>query len=204
MTKFEHQLAAKGREIRLELIGVLDEDCELLPLADDLEGETITIDLGAIERMNQAGAKLWHEFVDLLEASGFAVVLGRCSPAIVTHLNRSGVGNATVESFAMPYFCPECDEARTLWAKASDLSDGGDSIEPPVKRCPQCDLVMQFDDDAKSYFGFLSGESRPRRKAPSSQPQPNAEAAAGTPFLLMVLAVAIVIAGAALALFLAN
>jgi hypothetical protein len=59
-----------------------------------------------------------------------------------------------VKSFYIPYFCSECDQEKVMLTEASEL--GPPPHQPPVCRCDECDLVMEFDDMADSYFAFLA------------------------------------------------
>ncbi len=85
---------------------------------------------------------------------------GRSSPAIVAQINlvNNFTGNGAVKSFYVPYFCPECDEEKVLLVEATDM--GPPPHEPPVCRCDECDLVMDFDDMPDSYFAFLSNQRK--------------------------------------------
>ena len=66
--------------------------------------------------------------------------------------------SGVVKSFYVPYFCPDCDEEKVLLVDASDM--GPPPHEPPTCRCDECDLVMDFDDMADSYFAFLSNQKK--------------------------------------------
>ena len=88
------------------------------------------------------------------------IVLVSCSPAIVAQINlvHNFTGSGVVKSFYVPYFCPDCDEEKVLLVDASDM--GPPPHEPPTCRCDECDLVMDFDDMADSYFAFLSNQKK--------------------------------------------
>jgi len=87
-------------------------------------------------------------------------VLVECSPAIVAQINlvNNFTGNGVVQSFYVPYFCPECDEEKVLLCDTSDM--GPPPHEPPTCRCDECDLVMDFDDMPDSYFAFLANQKQ--------------------------------------------
>jgi hypothetical protein len=97
----------------------------------------------------------WVNWLGAVESRS-QVVLVRCSPAIVAQINlvNNFAGNGVVKSFYIPYFCSECDQEKVMLAEASDL--GPPPHQPPVCRCDECDLVMEFDDMADSYFAFLA------------------------------------------------
>jgi anti-anti-sigma regulatory factor len=144
----------------VKLAGVIDEDNELADLTGSIPGGTVVIDLGEVERINSCGVRDWVNWLNSLEAKGAEIVLVECSPAIVAQINlvNNFTGNGSVKSFYVPYFCPECDEEKVLLCEAADMGDP--PHEPPVCRCDECDLVMDFDDMPDSYFAFLSNQKK--------------------------------------------
>ena len=146
----------------IKLAGVIDEDNELTEVIDKLLAPTIAIDLAEVQRINSAGVRDWVNWLARLGERASGIVLIECSPAMVAQINlvHNFTGNAYVKSFYVPYFCPECDEEKSLLVEAADL--GPPPHEPPTCRCDECDLVMEFDDLADSYFAFLSTEKQLR------------------------------------------
>ena len=144
----------------VKLAGVIDEDNELTELTDKIHGGTVVIDLGEVERINSCGVRDWVNWLGKLETKGTDVVLVECSPAIVAQINlvNNFTGNGMVKSFYVPYFCPECDEEKVLLCETADM--GPPPHEPPICRCDECDLVMDFDDMPDSYFAFLANQKR--------------------------------------------
>ena len=206
MTKFRHTLETIDETDHLRLGGVLDEDCELERLANDLESNLVEVDLADVERINSGGAEAWWAFVASVAAKEAALVLARCSAAMVAQLNRAMTGDFEVRSFAMPYFCPECDEPRTLYVDATELR--GPPYEAPVRRCERCDLVMQFDDEP-AYFSFLTGTLTTRPVAEVDAAAPEAIAPANpersvTPLFVAVFAVVLLAVIATVALMAAG
>lgn len=162
--KFQAQVQHRGDVSYVKLAGVIDEDNELGELVDRIPSGTAVIDLGEIERINSCGVRDWVNWLSKLEYNGTRSVLVECSPAIVAQINlvNNFTGNGVVKSFYVPYFCPECDEEKVLLVEAADM--GPPPHEPPTCRCDECDLVMDFDDMADSYFAFLSNQ----RKVPEA------------------------------------
>jgi anti-anti-sigma regulatory factor len=150
----------------VKLAGVIDEDNELGELTDKIHGGTAVIDLGEVERINSCGVRDWVNWLGRVEAKNIEVVLVECSPAIVAQINlvNNFTGQGVVKSFYVPYFCPECDEEKVLLCETADM--GPPPHEPPICRCDECDLVMDFDDLPDSYFAFLTNQkkiARPER-----------------------------------------
>ncbi len=144
----------------VKLAGVIDEDNELTELTDKIHGRTVVIDLGEVDRINSCGVRDWVNWLGRVEARNVDVVLVECSPAIVAQINlvNNFTGSGVVKSFYVPYFCPECDEEKVLLCETADL--GPPPHEPPICRCDECDLVMDFDDMPDSYFAFLTNQRR--------------------------------------------
>lgn len=144
----------------VKLSGVIDEDNELADLTEKIPSGTVVIDLGEVERINSCGVRDWVNWLSSIEAKNAEVVLVECSPAIVAQINlvNNFTGSGTVKSFYVPYFCPECDEEKVLLCEAGDM--GPPPHEPPVCRCDECDLVMDFDDMPDSYFAFLANQKK--------------------------------------------
>ncbi|HLU66537.1 MAG TPA: STAS domain-containing protein [Kofleriaceae bacterium] len=144
----------------VKLAGVIDEDNELGELTDKIHGATVVIDLGEVERINSCGVRDWVNWLGRVEAKNIEVVLVECSPAIVAQINlvNNFTGNGVVKSFYVPYFCPECDEEKVLLCETADM--GPPPHEPPICRCDECDLVMDFDDMPDSYFAFLTNQKK--------------------------------------------
>lgn len=156
--KFKQRIRDGGGAEYVTLSGVLDEDNELESLADKLatSKSIVVLLLGRVERINEVGATAFADFLDGIRERRARVVLVDCSPAVVAQLNAltESWSGLAIKSFEAPYFCPECDEPRTIVCEATNFD--GPPPSPPVKRCPECDYVMQFDDDAGTYFAFLS------------------------------------------------
>jgi anti-anti-sigma regulatory factor len=154
--KFQAAVHHRDDVTFVKLGGVIDEDNELQELGDKISGGTVVIDLGGVERINSCGVRDWVNWLNGVESKNANVVLVECSPAIVAQINlvNNFTGNGVVKSFYVPYFCPECDEEKVLLVESADM--GPPPHEPPVCRCDECDLVMDFDDMPDSYFAFLS------------------------------------------------
>lgn len=144
----------------IKLSGVIDEDNELADLADKVHAATVVIDLGEVERINTNGVRDWVNWLARVQERASQIVLVECSPAIVGQINlvHNFIGNGYVKSFYVPYFCAECDEEKAMLVEATDM--GEPPHEPPTCRCDECDLVMEFDDMADTYFAFLSTQKQ--------------------------------------------
>jgi anti-anti-sigma regulatory factor len=158
--KFNAAIQHRDDVSYVKLAGVIDEDNELANIVERIPRGTAVIDLGEIERINSCGVRDWVNWLTRLEGQGTRIILVECSPAIVAQINlvNNFTGNGVVKSFFVPYFCPECDEEKVLLVETVDM--GAPPHEPPMCRCDECDLVMDFDDMPDSYFAFLSSSRR--------------------------------------------
>lgn len=158
--KFQASVHHREDVSYVKLAGVIDEDNELTSLTDKIPSGTAVIDLGEVERINSCGVRDWVNWLTKLETQSTHAVLVECSPAIVAQINlvNNFTGTGVVKSFYVPYFCPDCDEEKVLLVDATDM--GPPPHEPPTCRCDECDLVMDFDDMADSYFAFLSNQKK--------------------------------------------
>lgn len=158
--KFNATIQHRDDVSYVKLAGVIDEDNELANIVERIPRGTAVIDLGEIERINSCGVRDWVNWLSRLEAQGTRVVLVECSPAIVAQINlvNNFTGSGVVKSFFVPYFCPECDEEKVLLVETADM--GPPPHEPPMCRCDECDLVMDFDDMPDSYFAFLTSSRK--------------------------------------------
>jgi anti-anti-sigma factor len=156
--KFQAAVHHRDDVTFVKLSGVIDEDNELAELTDKIPRGTAVIDLGEVERINSCGVRDWVNWLSQIETNSTKVVLVECSPAIVAQINlvNNFTGSGIVKSFYVPYFCPECDEEKVLLVESADM--GPPPHEPPVCRCDECDLVMDFDDMPDSYFAFLANQ----------------------------------------------
>ncbi len=190
----ELEIESGGGAQTLRLSGVIDEDCDLESLLKQVTSSAFRIELAEVERMNPMGTSAFDQFLRSLSSHGTAVTLVQCSPAVVAQLATLTTESVAVESIAIPYFCPECDEPRVLWADAAELESKRSA--PPLHRCHRCDLVMQFDDDPATYFAFAGTSSKPVE--PVSEPEKAPPVAAATvPGAVLVGLVLLAIAVAA-------
>lgn len=154
--KFQATVHQRDDVTFVKLAGVIDEDNELSDLVDKLGGGTCVIDLGEVERINSCGVRDWVRCVAALERQGANLVLVGCSAPVVRQLNtvHNFRGNAAIKSFFAPYFCRSCERELKLLCELSDMV--GPPYQPPIKRCDNCERVLEFDDMPDSYFLFLT------------------------------------------------
>lgn len=144
------------------LSGIIDEDNRLAELGAHLDCSTLVLDAAGLERINSCGVRDWVNWIGDLERRDIAVIMLRCSPALVSQMTlvNNFLGHAAVVSFFAPYYCLECEKERLHLIVTREHLDSDDSGAPRV-RCEGCDQVMDFDEDESAYFAFVRDLSLP-------------------------------------------
>ena len=173
------QLDQVGGRLTVALVGILDENADLRPLAE-LRGE-VAIDLSGVRRISSTGVREWIDLMRALDGQ-CSVALVACSPASVTQLNliANFRGQAQVESFIAPYECGVCGSerevlldanatARTMRPRAgtSTLAErlaGAQALPSlPALPCAQCGAPMELAEIPERYLTFLIDQARSGR-----------------------------------------
>lgn len=139
------QDAADGTNI--VVTGNINERSQLV--VPEIVGAQIRIDTSGVTRINSLGVANWIRYMAKLADLGVPVIISRLSVAFVSQAGMISnfLGNAKVEKFLAPYFCPDCDHSvEELFAIDADL--------PRSIACPKCKSDMDFDDEIDSYLEF--------------------------------------------------
>ncbi len=142
-----------------KIAGVVDEDHELAILTPKLKTALrIVIDLADVERVNDAGARALHAWLDELSASGVAIGIDRVSSAIVARMNENPafMGRATVRSFFAPFYCGACETEQVHLLRPEEVppEGGKEGGKPPPQVCTECAANAEFDGTS-DYFRFI-------------------------------------------------
>jgi anti-anti-sigma regulatory factor len=165
------QLDQVGGRLTVALVGILDENADLRPLAE-LRGE-VAIDLSGVRRISSTGVREWIDLMRALDGQ-CSVALVACSPASVTQLNliANFRGQAQVESFIAPYECGVCGSEREVLLDANatartmrPLRTGVLQALPslPALPCAQCGAQMELAEIPERYLTFLIDQARSGR-----------------------------------------
>ena len=139
-------------ELKVELIGTIDEDAEFSELLG-LEQKTMTFDFNKVSMINSCGIREWIRFLEKIPAQTH-VVYNNCPQIIIEQINmvhgffRQG---ATINSFYAPYFCETCDKETKVHLQAEQVKNR----KAPVVNCETCKEPMDFDAIEAQYFNFL-------------------------------------------------
>lgn len=160
--KFSSELTSRDGVTTLKLVGVVDEDNELVSLESKLSGGPLLLDLSEIDRINSCGVRDWVNWLGRIEKNGARPVFISCSPAIVAQINlvHNFTAGGIVKSFYAPYYCPRCEKEKLLRLETRDLLAQAPITNAPTCRCDECDGPMEFDDMEESYFAFLNNAKK--------------------------------------------
>jgi anti-anti-sigma regulatory factor/DNA-directed RNA polymerase subunit RPC12/RpoP len=134
----------EGRTTYLRLNGDLDRSFPREKLAEGLEG-TVIVDLGAIGKIEPAGAMEWRGFVGMVAPLVERLYLASAPPTFVEKLCTRDDLNPKVQliTVLMPYTCTNCG---TTSAHNVDVGAHYDVLKfatAPELRCPSCKHAMQ-------------------------------------------------------------
>jgi anti-anti-sigma regulatory factor len=155
-----HKLRIKAyyheRSTYIKISGIIDEDNHLSALLNQYLSGDLVIDCSEVERINSYGARDWLTWVASVAEPGQLTVLVGCSLAVISQLNifHNFAGRGVIKSFYAPYFCLECTAEKRILLAPGDVSA---ALEPPLRRCDECEQVLEFDDMPEVYFSFLQG-----------------------------------------------
>ena len=160
--KFGSELTSRDGVSTLTLVGVVDEDNELVGLESKLAGGPLVLDLSEIDRINSCGVRDWVNWLGRIEKNGARPVFVSCSPAIVAQINlvNNFTAGGIIKSFYAPYYCPRCEKEKLLRLETRDLLTLAPITTAPTCRCDECDGPMEFDDMEESYFAFLNNAKK--------------------------------------------
>lgn len=139
-----------GPEMYL-LSGMIDAYLDISPILESSSPQ-LMLNLKGIKEINSVGVKKWVEAMQQLKGSGKSVAYQECSSSFVSQCNfvpelSAGI---KVHSLYVIFECEECDEYLTKNIETKDLDF--DNLPPDVS-CPECNELMQTEDDV--VFDFL-------------------------------------------------
>lgn len=145
-----------GNEHRVALRGQIDENADLLPLAEGIE-DRVRIDLAEVTFVNSLGLREWIRLLMALQERSVEVVLQRCSEPMVHQLSMvvAAQTNAMVESFFCPFECDTCGHAASVCVDVGSNIEALRRLEVPPQPCPECGAPMELNELPERYLLFL-------------------------------------------------
>ncbi len=140
-------------ELKVELIGAIDEDADFKELAG-LEQKNISFDFKQISMINSCGIREWIKFIEKIPAKT-NIIYKNCPQIIIEQINmvhgffRTG---STIQSFFAPYYCEKCGKEAKVHLKSEQVKNR----KAPKIDCPHCGSnELEFDAIEAQYFSFL-------------------------------------------------
>lgn len=151
----------EGRTTYVRLAGDLDNSFPREKLADGLEG-TVILDLGAVNRIEPAGAAEWRGFIKMVTPLAESLYLAAVPPAFLEKLcSVEDLGpKAQVVTLTLPYSCTSCG---TTSGQSIDVSQHFDVLKfatAPELRCATCKHAM-LCVAGEAQMTLLSGLPKP-------------------------------------------
>ena len=149
---------ADGAITCLKLAGTIDEAFDGKRLAATVKGGTLVLDVGEVKKISSFGIREWVDFVGSAGERVDALIFVECSPKIVDQLNMvmNFAGKGRVFSFYAPYRCDYCDVDKRVLLQVDRDHDGIRAAKPPERPCETCGNPCYFDEDATTFFSYLS------------------------------------------------
>ena len=155
-SKFIPTLQAGNGYTYLKLKGILDEDNLLANLLSQIQGRLLLIDMAEIDRINSCGVRDWVNWLNQIQALGIAVILLRCSPAVVSQANMvtNFAADAFIHSFFAPYVHPDTGDEQSVLIFTEDIRQNLPVRAPKIYN--EQGEELEFDEFEESYFAFIS------------------------------------------------
>lgn len=157
--QFQFKKEPRGDSTVLHLSGVINERTDLTGVFQDLDGDSLTINLKGIARINSCGVRDWVNAAKPLSEK-YTISYENCSRAIVEQLNMivNFLNSGKIVSFNAPYYCDSCDEEFDMLVVIDDHFKDEEELEEPEAPdfdCPKCGKAMEFNEDEEKYLSFL-------------------------------------------------
>ncbi len=143
------QILSDAGGTKILVSGNINERSQLVIPEGTSLGASVQVDTAGVTRINSLGVSNWIRFMKTLSATGLPISM---APLSVPFVNQARVisnflGSATVSTYMVPYFCPECDHAtEETFAMGAEL--------PEAIPCSACKSEMEFDDEFETYLEF--------------------------------------------------
>lgn len=158
MSKFAVKKDIAGKNLKLALGGIIDEDADFKDIA--VTGfDMIDIDLNELKSINSCGIREWIKW---LSANSTAQIqFNNCPKVIVDQINMvEGFlpKNGSVKSFFVPYFNEEFgSEKNVLYREGSEFT--GNQVKHPASVKDGDGNDMEMDVIESKYFKFITSKA---------------------------------------------
>lgn len=152
----------EGQITCLRFNGVINEAFDGKRLATGIKAQTVILDFAEVKRVSSFGIREWAEFISTIERSVQRIIAIEVPPKVVDQLNmvaRFLGGKGQVFSFYAPYRCDYCDVDNRVLLQVDRDRAAIASGTPPERSCQSCSRPEYFDEDATTFFSYLSGQA---------------------------------------------
>jgi hypothetical protein len=131
-----------------------------MPPADAAAPEPLKLNFGAVRTINSYGTRKLLGFVRSWRPR--LVEFHDCPSIFVDTLNivRDLLGSPRdpkiVKSFAVPFYCADCEYYFDVMVKAGAVNIEADDLGLPPRPCPRCQGPTEVDVDPEEHLSFLS------------------------------------------------
>src|SRR5262249_58880425 len=151
-----------GNITALKFTGIIDEQFHGKTVAQTVKGGTLILDLADIQRISSFGIREWVDFVSEVGQKCASILFIELAPKVVDQFNmvQNFGGAGKILSFYAPYRCDYCDDDRKKLLQFDRDYEAIQALKPPEEACASCGNPEYFDEDAASFFSFLSAQQR--------------------------------------------
>lgn len=122
----------------------------------------LCLDLGGITRTNSVGVREWLLFLEQVPQT-CTLIFRNVSRGIIEQANivpnMLGRSSSQVQSFHVPYVCPQCGANKDAVIKSDQVKRVGAKFIAPSFDCAKCQKEMELDWLEDQYFQFLKRTS---------------------------------------------
>lgn len=158
MGKFEVKKEQSGAQVKMKLVGIIDEDVDFKEFSVS-QVPDLAIDLQDLKSINSCGIREWIKW--LSENASGKIELHNCPKVIVDQINMvEGFlpKNGKVLSFYVPYFNEENgSEKNVLFKLGTEFTDSG--VNPPASVKDDDGQPMEMDVIEAKYFKFIGAKA---------------------------------------------
>lgn len=152
----------KGADAFVSIEGVVDEELDFSRLTQEVQKleslRSLSISLDRVVRMNSMGLRELYRFLISIPKS-LDYHLVEVSEVVIDQTNLIHFlkdSKDKVISFFGRYACRSCKSADRILLTPSEVLFKAGVARAPARPCKQCGKPMDFDDDEKEFFRFLS------------------------------------------------
>lgn len=155
MQTFTVQLQAKQKKATFLIVGVLDEESDLVQM-DVAPYDDVTFDLKGLSRVSSRGLRKWLGWLASIDKTK-KFSMENCPKVMVVQANMvKGVipGWIKLKSVELPFSCDRCQMPFSAPFQLPNDQTVPDDVTTKAP-CPTCNKEAEIDAECETYFRFL-------------------------------------------------